>query len=280
MLDTLPPLPASRAPQFIQTLTTPLASSPATAHLFYPHLQALLAYLPPLILPQFNDPGPTPTTARPFPSGGSPSGSKTPNGTGPATEAGPSTPTQGRPAASAFTFPPPQQLQKSPSPQPRGDPEEHEHEQATRRAALELLVALTEARPGMVKRVDGWVALGVRACSEGMGEIGEGEEGGGGGGMGRKSDDEEEGLRMWLDADVGRVSILACDDGLMAMMVVSPHRTRRTTFTRTCMSNRLIGSRALWAGRCSSPMHSSASCPTFLHPLTAYLVCTGTFPRC
>ncbi|KAF8584878.1 ARM repeat-containing protein [Ramaria rubella] len=176
MLDTLPPLPPARAPEFIQTLTTPLASSPATAHLFSPHLNALLAYIPPLILPQFNDPGPTPTTARPFPSG-SPSeasGSKTPNG-------GPSTPTQGRTTPSAFTFPPAQKS-PSPSPQPR---EDNEHEQATRRAALELLVAITEARPGMVKRVDGWVALGVRACLEGMGEIGE----------------EEEGLRMWLDAD-------------------------------------------------------------------------------
>lgn len=66
-------------------------------------------------------------------------------------------------------------------------------------------MALTEARPGMVKRVDGWVALGVRACLEGMGEIGEGEEGGGGTGMGRKTADEEEGLRMWLDADVSCV---------------------------------------------------------------------------
>ena len=196
MLDTLPPLRPSRAPEFIQTLATPLASSPATAHLFSPHLNALLAYLPPLILPQFNDPGPTPTTARPFPSNSpseaSGSGTKTPNGTGP------STPTQGRPTSSAFTFPPPQKS-PSPSPQPR---EDHEHEQETRRAALELLVALTEARPGMVKRVDGWVALGVRACLEGMGEIGEGEEGGGGTGMGRKPADEEEGLRMWLDADV------------------------------------------------------------------------------
>lgn len=196
MLDTLPALPSSRASEFIQTLTTPLASSPVTAHLFSPHLNALLTYLPPLILPQFNDPGPTPTTARPFPSNSpsepSGSGTKTPNGTGP------STPTQGRPASSAFTFPP-QQKSQSPSPQPR---EDHEHEQETRRAALELLVTLTEARPGMVKRVEGWVALGVRACLEGMGEIGEGEEGGGGTGLGRKAADEEEGLRMWLDADV------------------------------------------------------------------------------
>lgn len=192
MLETLPPLHASRAPPFIQTLTL-LASSPATAGLFAPHLTALLNYLTPLILPQFNDPGPTPTVARPFPSASSPeaSGSRTPNG-------GPSTPTQG--GRSAFTFPPPTQKAQSPVPQHR---EDLEHEQETRRSALELMVALTEARPGMVKHFDGWVALGVRACLEGMGEIGEGEEGGGGAGLGpRKASDEEKGLRMWLDADV------------------------------------------------------------------------------
>ncbi|KIJ25106.1 hypothetical protein M422DRAFT_193858 [Sphaerobolus stellatus SS14] len=174
MLETLPPLHASRAPPFIQTLTT-LASSPSTASLFAPHLAALLNYLSPLILPQFNDPGPTPTVARPFPTAEPPaaSGSRTPNG-------GPSTPTQGR--TSAFAFPP--LIHKAPSPvaAPR---EDLEHEQETRRAALELMVALTEARPGMVKHFDGWVGLGVRACLEGMGEIGDGEEG----------------LRVWLEAD-------------------------------------------------------------------------------
>ncbi|KAF8521902.1 ARM repeat-containing protein [Hysterangium stoloniferum] len=187
MLDTLPPLHASRAPAFIQTLTT-LASSPATAHLFAPHLPALLHYLPPLILPQFNDPGPTPTISRPFPSPEA-SGSKTPNG------GGPTTPTQA--GRSAFTFPPTQKAVVPPT-----DDADHEHEQETRRSALELLVGLSEARPGMVKRMEGWVALGVRACLEGMGEIGEGEEGGGGTGQGvRKLDEEAQGLKEWLDAD-------------------------------------------------------------------------------
>jgi hypothetical protein len=80
---------------------------------------------------------------------------------------------------------------------------DHEHEQETRRAALELLVALTEARLGMVKRMEGRVVLGVRACLDGMGEIGEVEEGGGGTGQGvRKLDEEERKLRGWLEADV------------------------------------------------------------------------------
>ena len=62
----------------------------------------------------------------------------------------------------------------------------------------------------MVKRVDGWVALGVRACLEGMGEIGEGEEGSGGGaGAGRKGDGEDEGLRMWMEADVSGLFFLS-----------------------------------------------------------------------
>lgn len=55
----------------------------------------------------------------------------------------------------------------------------------------------------MVRQTEGWVALGVRACLEGMGEIGEGEEGGGGSGLGlRKPSDEDESLRVWLQADV------------------------------------------------------------------------------
>lgn len=188
MLDTLPSLPSSRASAFIQTVTT-LASSPSTAHLFAPHLPALLNYLPSLMLPQCNDPGPTPTVGRPFPASEASSNNGVSNG-------GPSTPTQGT-GRSAFVFPP------IPKGSPSGDDLELEYEQETRKAALELLVGLTEARPGMVKRVEGWVALGVRACLEGMGEIGEDEEGGGGHGRGlRKLDQQERDLVTWSTADV------------------------------------------------------------------------------
>lgn len=59
----------------------------------------------------------------------------------------------------------------------------------------------------MVKRVEGWVALGVRACLEGMGEIGEDEEGGGGYGRRiRKMDVEDQDLRLWADADVSSLT--------------------------------------------------------------------------
>ncbi|GJJ16311.1 hypothetical protein Clacol_010608 [Clathrus columnatus] len=188
MLDTLPSLPPSRAPTFIQTVTT-LASSPSAAHVFAPHLPALLNYLPSLILPQCNDPGPTPTVGRPFPA------SETSSSNSVQSNGGPSTPTQGA-GRSVFVFPP------AAKPPQAGDNLDHEYEQETRKAALELLVSLTEARPGMVKRVEGWIALGVRACLEGMGEIGECEEGGGGQGPGlRKIDEEEQDLQVWLNSD-------------------------------------------------------------------------------
>ena len=49
-----------------------------------------------------------------------------------------------------------------------GDDEEAEE---VRKAALEFMISLSEARPMMVKRVDGWTQILVRACLEGMGEI-------------------------------------------------------------------------------------------------------------
>jgi hypothetical protein len=55
-----------------------------------------------------------------------------------------------------------------------------------RRAALEFMVSLSEARPGMVKRAPGWVGAVVRGCLEGMGEF----------------EDDEDSLEIWLEADV------------------------------------------------------------------------------
>ncbi|KAI0046306.1 ARM repeat-containing protein [Auriscalpium vulgare] len=142
MLETLPPLPHSHLPKFLNTLT-PLTSS--SAQLFAPHLPALLAFLPALILPSA-DPGPTPTVARPFPG------------------------SQG-----AFAFPPEQS----------DDHEQERDEEAeeVRKAALEFMISLSEARPSMVRRVDGWVGAIVRGCLGGMGEL---------------RDDE---LQTWLEAD-------------------------------------------------------------------------------
>jgi hypothetical protein len=62
--------------------------------------------------------------------------------------------------------------------------------QTLRLAALEFMVSLSEARAGMVKRVDGWVGIMVRACLEGMGEFEEGD-----------------GLEGWLEEDVRALSL-------------------------------------------------------------------------
>ncbi|KAH7920554.1 ARM repeat-containing protein [Leucogyrophana mollusca] len=147
MLETLPSLPNAQLKTFITTLI-PLAST--HPNLFAPHLIALLTYLRTLIMPTA-DSGPTPTVAKPFPN------------------------TQG-----TFTFPP------GPDQRPRDDGQEEiedEEKDQVRKAALELMVSLGEAKPQMVKRVEGWTAAIVRACLEGMGEL------------------PEEGLDEWLEAD-------------------------------------------------------------------------------
>ncbi|KAG6834851.1 hypothetical protein H0H93_006907, partial [Arthromyces matolae] len=77
-------------------------------------------------------------------------------------------------------------------------------QQTLRLTALEFMLALTEARPGLVRRVQGWVEVLVRACLEGMGEIededqeGEGEgndeDGGGDEGEGERGDELDSNL--------------------------------------------------------------------------------------
>lgn len=185
MLDTLPTLAQAQAqssatlPQssssmtnqqhlvkFLSTLT-PLCSSHPT--LFEPHLPALLSFLPALILPSA-DCGPTPTVGRPFPSA-STSGGSAAGGGGP-----------------AFVFPPPG---TSPSPGANGGgnggEDDDEEKQALRLNALEFMISLSEARPSMVRKVNGWVEVVVRACLEGMGEFDE---------------DDAESLETWLKSDV------------------------------------------------------------------------------
>ncbi|KAA1478264.1 ARM repeat-containing protein [Dentipellis sp. KUC8613] len=147
MLETLPALPHSQLPAFLNTLT-PLATS--NASLFAPHLPALLTFLPALILPSA-DPGPTPTVARPFPGGGS-----------------------------SFVFPPPGNGNGK---EVDREVEPDEEAEEARKAALEFMISLSEAKPALVRRADGWVNAVVRACL---------------GGMGMLRDDE---LEEWLEAD-------------------------------------------------------------------------------
>ncbi|KAJ2963995.1 hypothetical protein NUW54_g14261 [Trametes sanguinea] len=66
MLNTLPSLPHAKLPPFLAVLTDLAGSHP---HLFRPHIPALLAFLPGLLLPVV-DAGPTPTVARPNPGAG------------------------------------------------------------------------------------------------------------------------------------------------------------------------------------------------------------------
>ncbi|EIM79793.1 uncharacterized protein STEHIDRAFT_163352 [Stereum hirsutum FP-91666 SS1] len=162
ILDTLPSLPASQLPRFLNTLTPLATSSPS---LFAPHLPALLRWLPGLILPSA-DPGPTPTVARPFPSSSS------------------------GPSSGAFTFPPsPSHLSPhSHSSGAEDDPQDEQDLEAekVRKAALEFMISLSEAKPGMVRRTEGWVQLLVRGWLGGMEGI----------------DVREEELSGWLEADV------------------------------------------------------------------------------
>ncbi|VDB95883.1 unnamed protein product [Peniophora sp. CBMAI 1063] len=143
MLGTLPPLPQAQLPTFINTLT-PLASH--YPRLFEPHIPALLRFLPTLLLPSA-DPGPTPTVSRPFPSPGR-----------------------------AFSFPPDGGASSAPE-------DEDEEGEECRRSALEFMVSLSEARPSMVRGVEGWVTALVRGCLDGMSQL---------------RDDE---LQTWLEAD-------------------------------------------------------------------------------
>ena len=66
-----------------------------------------------------------------------------------------------------------------------------EEKEDVRKAALEFMISLSEAKPGMVRKVDGWAAAIVRGCLEGMGELG---------------DDD---LDVWLEADV-RPPLIFC----------------------------------------------------------------------
>lgn len=93
----------------------------------------------------------------------------------PVADSGP-TPTMKQP----FTFPPSSSSQGK-------DPEEDDEDIKTLRlAALEMMVSLTEAKPSMVRNVEGWVGLLVRASLEGMGEY----------------DDDEDSTLEWLKEDV------------------------------------------------------------------------------
>lgn len=126
MLNSLPSLPPSRLPKFLSTLSKLAVSKPT---LFEPHLQSLLDFLGPLILPT-TDESSTSTELKP-----------------------------------AFIFPPPSDVPKSPKDD--GDKLDEEKE-AMMKAVLEFMITLSEAKLGIFMSVHEWTAAVVRGCLEGM----------------------------------------------------------------------------------------------------------------
>ncbi|KAF8952312.1 armadillo-type protein [Flammula alnicola] len=159
---------------FLSTLTPLCSTHPI---LFAPHLQSLLSLLPSLILPPV-DCGPTPTVSRPFPIGGGRQG--------------------------AFVFPPPSNPNgdEDAASSPIDDDEERDERSTLRLSALEFVISLSEARPNMVRKVNGWTEVIVRACLEGMGEFDE---------------DETTGLDAWLREDPSTSSSSAETDSPPAL---------------------------------------------------------------
>ncbi|KAJ3791198.1 armadillo-type protein [Lentinula aff. detonsa] len=167
ILDTLPPLAHSINQPAMATSPTSIEDKTPTAHLqsflvaltplcsahpnlFNPHLSALLTFLPPLLFAN-TDPGPTPTVRAPYPTG---------LGGGDDRSGSFSTPT-GSPSRES----------------PTAETQDEEEGQSLRLSALEFMLSLCEARPSMFRKSvnvgEGWIAVLVRACLEGMAELDE-----------------------------------------------------------------------------------------------------------
>jgi hypothetical protein len=102
-----------------------------------------------------------------------------------------------------------------------------EEKEDVRKAALEFMISLSEAKVGMVRKVDGWTAAIVHGCLEGMGEL---------------ADDN---LDMWLEADVRPDFSFF----LFPIWVIDLHcslpRTQQTTHIRMYTIDQSTGLRAL-----------------------------------
>ncbi|KAJ3992683.1 armadillo-type protein [Lentinula boryana] len=174
ILDTLPPLAHSINQPAMATSPTSIEDKTPTAHLqsflvaltplcsahpnlFNPHLSALLNFLPPLLLAN-TDPGPTPTVRAPYPTG-----------------------LGGDDRSGSFSTPTGSPSRESPT----VETEDEEEGQSLRLSALEFMLSLCEARPSMFRKNssqtsmtgvnigEGWIAVLVRACLEGMAELDE-----------------------------------------------------------------------------------------------------------
>ncbi|KAJ7778194.1 armadillo-type protein [Mycena metata] len=167
------PSPYANLTAFLTTLTPLCSTHPS---LFAPHLHALLSFFPSLILPSA-DCGPTPTVSRPFVADGGEGTTADRQGAfvfpPPQSPTSPLTPPAAAGAGGSTHSTPTSTSFDTDSPVERDlDADER---QTLRLAALEFMVSLSEARASMVKRIEGWVGVMVRACLEGMGEFDEGD---------------------------------------------------------------------------------------------------------
>jgi hypothetical protein len=134
MLDTLPSVSTSQFPKFISSLNQLATLKPG---LFQPHLQLLLDFLRPRILPR-SDEVSTPTKSNAGPLSGQ----------------------------NSFL----NSSAERKNTRIDVDELEEEHE-AIMKATLEFMITLSEAGSAMVNEVDGWVPAIVRGCLEGMGTL-------------------------------------------------------------------------------------------------------------
>jgi hypothetical protein len=107
-----------------------------------------------------------------------------------------------------------------------------------RKTELEFMISLSEAKPAMVRKVDGWTAAIVRGCFEGMGDLGDNT------------------LEVWLEADV-RITgyaFVVIAYSLEADVDYRLRKIRQMTRTRMCTNSLSISSRALWAARLFPPV--------------------------
>jgi hypothetical protein len=130
MLNTLPSLDEYQLSRFISSLTM-LATT--KSFLFEPHIRPLYDFLAPFLLISAN-PGSTPIQIIPMSSG------------------------------EGVTFPPGSMTSIRDE-----NTDTDRHKDDTRKAILEFMITLSETSSVMVKNIEGWTAVIVRGCLEGMG---------------------------------------------------------------------------------------------------------------
>jgi hypothetical protein len=99
-----------------------------------------------------------------------------------------------------------------------------EEREDVRKAALEFMISLSEAKPSMVRKVEGWTGAIVRGCLEGMGEL------------------RDDNLDVWLESDVRFLSSfpfpsLPSITTNPLLPLFSRQKTQQMTHTHTSTNN-------------------------------------------